>query len=125
MKYFTQRLRPEWKGEVNNEPSKTERQSHMSAKVRIENLILAGERLQQARAEAYDYPEPKEVPEDIPEDPTRVPGFDMADASQIKLEVENRLKTQKEKAEELKRLEAELAKIEADKAKKEEADKAE
>lgn len=61
----------------------TESAGYISAKQRIENLIFAGQRLIQARAEQYDlsgeYTDEDE--DNIRIDPTRRKDFDLADAT--------------------------------------------
>lgn len=66
-----------------------EKAGYVSAQKRIEALILAGQRLVQSRIDAYDFD--KEIDEDF-EDPTRNPGYDMADAFQDNLSVQSRIK---------------------------------
>lgn len=66
----------------------TEKAGYLSAQKRIENLLLAGRRLVASRAQAYDFEH--EIDEDY-EDPTRNPGYDMADAFQDQLGADMRL----------------------------------
>lgn len=60
----------------------TEQAGYVPPKIQIENMIMAGQRLNAARAEMYDFPPGEEVDENY-SDPTRDPGFDVADASQM------------------------------------------
>jgi len=59
--------------------------SYIPAKQQIESFIQSGKNLQAARQGRYDFE--GEVDEDFT-DPTRSPGFDMADASQLLLQAE-------------------------------------
>jgi len=59
--------------------------SYIPAKQQIESFIQSGRNLQAARQGRYDFE--GEVDEDFT-DPTRSPGFDMADASQLLLQAE-------------------------------------
>lgn len=79
--------------EVNSGISPVEKNGYISAQKRIENLILAGQRLIESRKQQFDFIG-NEIDEDF-YDPTRDPNFDMADASQIALSVDTRLKAQK------------------------------
>lgn len=63
------------------EKSMTEKSGYVPQNVRVENLILAGQRLAKARDELYDTIKEVDIDE-VPLDPTRLPGYDMADASQ-------------------------------------------
>lgn len=74
---------------------KVERAGYVSAQTRIENLLMAGQRLQQFRSENYDFTG-RPIDEDY-EDPTRRPGYDMADAFQDAINIKSRLKSRKEK----------------------------
>jgi len=76
-KYNRQRIPVEF----NSGEDLCERAGYIPAQTRIENLILAGRRLVQARQEMYDFPDGKVDPDFI--DPTRSPGFDMADATAL------------------------------------------
>lgn len=73
---------------------------YIPAKQRIENMIMAGQRLALARKELYDFD--GEVDENF-EDPTRRPGYDLADAFQdnekVKIRLKNAKKEQIEKKE--------------------------
>lgn len=59
---------------------------YIPAHKQINNLINAGQRLAAARAEMYDFPD-GEIDENF-NDPTRNGNFDLADATQINLEME-------------------------------------
>ena len=62
---------------------------YMSAEKRITNLLLAGQRLDSARKEAYDFPD-GQIDEKFV-DPTRASNYDIADAYQDSLDVNRRL----------------------------------
>jgi len=59
--------------------------SYIPAKQQIESFIQSGKNLQASRQGRYDFE--GEVDEDFT-DPTRSPGFDMADASQLLMQAE-------------------------------------
>lgn len=71
----------------------TETAGYVSTKRRIEEMIQAGERLVQARQEQFDFMDEVDMDEQDP-DPTRQPGFDLADASMIAQDLRFRLKAQ-------------------------------
>lgn len=62
--------------------SRVNRFRHVPIRTQVENFILAGERLEKIRREAFDFPPGVEVDENY-SDPTRAKGFDMADASML------------------------------------------
>lgn len=95
MKLFTCYDRPEDSFEVNVGPSKVEKVGYVPPNILIENMIYAGMRLNAARTEAYDAETAAEAAE-MPIDPTRNPGFDMADASQRLMSLKDRLNKQKQ-----------------------------
>nr|WAE43507.1 MAG: hypothetical protein [Microviridae sp.] len=70
----------------------TEQAGYIPPHIQIEDMMLAGQRLQQARAERFDFPDGKV--DDTFIDPTRKSNFDLADASAIAMETEARLKQQ-------------------------------
>lgn len=86
----------------------TESAGYITAKQRIENMILAGQRLVEFRKEQFDFPD--KIDENF-SDPTRDKNFDLADATMLSLENEERLKQQK--AENDKKLAEEKQKKEA------------
>lgn len=88
-----------------------EKAGYVSAGKRIENLIIAGMRLQLARREQFDTTDPRHEPTLVP---TRKLNYDMADASQDRIRIANRLMEQA--AEAKRKKEAEQAKIKAEKA---------
>lgn len=92
----------------NNGKRKIEVAGYIPANVRIENMIDAGRRLIEARAEQYDYKTAQEVPEDGgPLDPTRNPNYDLADVTMAAQYLDPKLKEASKKAKELKAAEEE------------------
>lgn len=79
--------------EVSEQKSKTQKTGYISAKQRIENLMLAGNRLKEYRQEQYDWPDGN-IDENFV-DPTRRKGYDLADASQDALINQANLKAAK------------------------------
>lgn len=61
---------------------KVETAGYIPAEVQIRNMMVAGQRLGEYRAEMYDYGEEVSDDEAIG-DPTRSPNFDLADAAQL------------------------------------------
>ena len=74
-KYSLQKTPPE----VNKGPSHVEKAGYIPAQARIENMMLAGQRLVAHRAEMYDFKELKDIDESFT-DPTRSKNYDMSDA---------------------------------------------
>lgn len=72
--------------------SETEQSGYIPPKVQIENMILAGQRLDHARSQ-YDFESEDDIDDDL-YDPTRSGNYDLADATQSALDVEARLKEQ-------------------------------
>ena len=70
--------------------SDTEQSGYIPPKVQIENMILAGQRLDHARSQ-YDFESEDDIDEGL-SDPTRSGNYDLADATQSALGVEARLK---------------------------------
>lgn len=96
--------------EVNDGPELVETQGYVPAKKQIEDMIYAGERLAAARSEAYDYAS-QDMDDGVTMDPTRSPGFDLADAAVLRRQAESRLKDQKDAADKV--TAAQKAQIEA------------
>jgi len=90
---FTHWRRPPKNPEVMDPLTKTESAGYIPPKTQIENLIMAGKRLQDWRKEMYDFPDSKDIDESF-EDPTRGPGYDLADASRDAQAVASRLNAQ-------------------------------
>lgn len=89
MKFHTNYEPPEVDFEKNSGEKKVEKAGYMPAEVQIFQMIQAGQRLGEARKEMFDFAPGQEVDEDV-FDPTRSPGFDMADASQINLNLQDK-----------------------------------
>lgn len=87
------------KPEVNSGKTLVEKAGYLSAQKRIENMILAGQRLVDYRKAQYDFPE-GEIKEDF-EDPTRAKNFDLAEATQLQLRTEASLKARQKQQEAL------------------------
>lgn len=99
--------------ERNSGEIKVEKGNYLPAKKRIENLMLAGQRLNQSRQESYDFPDGN-IDENF-FDPTRNKSFDMADAFQLSQMTEARLKafqTAQEQREEAKKEEIDSKHVE-------------
>lgn len=74
----------------------TEQAGYIPPQVQIENMILAGQRLDASRRALYDFDSEDDIDEDA-SDPTRSGNFDLADATQ--LEFATRASLSKAKAE--------------------------
>ena len=85
------------KGEVLTSDTQTEQSGYVDPKRQIEDMILAGRRLDEARKNQYDFPSGEDIDEDI-YDPTRSGNFDLSDASQMQFEANERLREQRLKA---------------------------
>lgn len=79
------------KVEVFSEDTQVEVAGYVSANKKIAQLLSAGVRLNLARKEQFDT---MDTDADIPIDPTRAPGVDMADISRIARETSIRLARQ-------------------------------
>ena len=90
-KFKTQYSGNTTKPEKNHGERLVETAGYIPAQVRIENMMLAGRRLAEARKELYDFPAGVEPDESL-SDPTRSPNFDLADASAIQMAAESRLR---------------------------------
>jgi len=93
MIFYNQWKRPPKNPEIMDPLTITESAGYIPPKKQIENLINAGKRLQAWRKEMYDFPDSENV-DDAFEDPTRGPGFDLADASREASAVNARLRSQ-------------------------------
>lgn len=74
-----------------------EKAGYIPAQQRIENLILAGQRLSDFRKEQFDFHEQKDIDENF-YDSTRNKNYDLADAFQDSLRVEENIKQATEEA---------------------------
>ena len=79
--------------EVLDPHSETEQAGYIPPQVQIENMMLAGQRLDQSRKAMFDFASEEEIDEDA-FDPTRRGNFDLADASQMAMETEMSLRDQ-------------------------------
>lgn len=91
MSYYTKDKRPEKKPEINLDDPIVETAGYRSAEVQINEMLMAGQRLVDYRKQRYEFGGDEVVPADY-EDPTRRPGFDMADASALKRLTDERFK---------------------------------
>ena len=80
--------------EVNSGEILVETAGYLSTEKRINNMLLAGQRLVESRRTEYDL-EGDYDNEDIDLDPTRDPGYDLADATQDMLSLEQKAESQK------------------------------
>lgn len=69
-------------GEKNSQETFVEIGGYRTVKQMIEEFVVSGKRLEEARADQYDYDDDVDV-DDAEFDPTREKGFDLADASNI------------------------------------------
>lgn len=67
--------------EVLDPHSETEQAGYIPPQIQIENMMLAGQRLDSSRRALYDFPDAQSIDESL-SDPTRAANFDLADASQ-------------------------------------------
>lgn len=87
--FRTKYNRPPRKAEVFTTEELVETGSYRPVNDVISNMILAGKRLE-ASVQGYEFSDGEEVPEDY-EDPTRTPGYDLADASRDLAAAQERL----------------------------------
>ena len=92
--FRTKYNRPNLVEEVNDGKSKVETAGYVPAEVQIMDMLSAGIRLNEYRKDRFDFAADEVVPDDFI-DPTRSPGFDLADASIIGRDVDSRLKEAK------------------------------
>lgn len=78
--------------EQNSGEIKVDKLGYCSPKVRIENMIAAGQRLKDYRESQYDFPKGEIDVNYI--DPTRSPSYDMADAFQDSIQIDAKLAEQ-------------------------------
>lgn len=97
---MTNYLRPERRKEAGGGPRIVEASGYIPTKVQVENMMIAGQRLNDYRREQYDYSEGDSVPDDVVPDPTRNPEFDLADATRLGREANARIDKAKKEAEE-------------------------
>ena len=73
--------------EVLDPHSETEQAGYIPPQVQIENMILAGQRLDESRRAQFDFESADDIDEDA-YDPTRSGNFDLADATRLAMEAE-------------------------------------
>lgn len=76
--------------EMNYGPTLVVDEGYLSTQELIELMVREGQELVAARKEMHDFPPEVPIDETLPLDPTRQPGYDLADASQALLELEQR-----------------------------------
>jgi len=90
MKFATQYTPNKNIPEKNSGKKMIEKIGYIPAQKRIENLLLAGQRLKDFRDSQFDFPDEKSIDHDF-FDPTRAKNFDLADASQMQYDITGRL----------------------------------
>jgi len=90
VEFRTKYNRPKLVEEVNDGKNKVETAGYVPAEVQILDMLNSGMRLNEYRKERYDFAADEVVPDDFI-DPTRSPGFDLADATAIGRDVDLRL----------------------------------
>ena len=75
--------------------SETEQAGYIPPQRQIEDMMLAGRRLDDYRKSQFDFPDDDSIDEDV-YDPTRAGNFDLSDASQMSYDVNNRIREAKE-----------------------------
>ena len=78
-------------GEVNLGKNLVEKAGYIPAQARIENMILAGQRLIEHRKELYDFSDGKDIDENFT-DPTRSKNYDMSDAFLMSEAIKNNVR---------------------------------
>ena len=96
---MTNYVRPDRRKEVGGGPRIVEVSGYIPTKVQVENMLIAGQRLNEFRREQYDYSDGDSVPDDVVPDPTRNPEFDLADATRLSRAANERLDQAKKEAE--------------------------
>ena len=79
MQFQTKYTHEKSPGEVNLGKNLVEKAGYIPAQARIENMILAGQRLVEHRKEMYDFSDGQDIDETF-SDPTRSKNYDMSDA---------------------------------------------
>jgi len=79
MQFQTKYTHEKSPGEVNQGKNLVEKAGYIPAQARIENMILAGQRLIEYRKEMYDFSDGNDIDETF-SDPTRSKNYDMSDA---------------------------------------------
>lgn len=91
MQFQTKYTHEKSPGEINLGKNLVEKAGYIPAQSRIENMILAGQRLVEHRKEMYDFSNDKDIDESF-SDPTRSKNYDMADAFIMSEVIKNNIK---------------------------------
>ena len=91
MQFQTKYTHEKSPGEVNLGKNLVEKAGYIPAQARIENMILAGQRLVEHRKEMYDFSDGKDIDENFT-DPTRSKNYDMSDAFIMSEVIKNNIK---------------------------------
>ena len=91
MQFQTKYTHEKSPGEVNLGKNLVEKAGYIPAQARIENMILAGQRLIEHRKEMYDFSDGKDIDENFT-DPTRSKNFDMSDAFIMSESIKNNVR---------------------------------
>lgn len=97
MDFYGKHRRPVLEEGKMDTTSKTETAGYIPAEKLIESFIVAGRRLDASRKQQFDFDEGETIPDDFV-DPTRAPGYDLADASLATQAVGTRLRDQAREA---------------------------
>lgn len=103
------------KPEINSGETLVETAGYIPAKKKIENMILAGQRLVEYRKSQFDFEDHKSIDEDY-YDPTRNKNLDMAEAFQMSDSATRRLKAFQKAQDELKKDEKGVKPLESEKS---------
>lgn len=79
--------------------SETEQAGYIPPQVQIENMIMAGQRLDASRKALYDFESEADIDESAI-DPTRSGNFDLADATQMSFAVDDSMRDSAKRADE-------------------------
>ena len=91
MQFQTKYTHEKSPGEINLGKNIVERAGYIPAQARIENMILAGQRLVEHRKEMYDFSDGKDIDESF-SDPTRSKNYDMSDAFMMSEVIKNNIR---------------------------------
>lgn len=93
--------RPEREGEEFDPVSKTEQSGYIPPKIQIEQMMYSGQKLSGFRKEMFDLSNGED---DGEIDPTRSKSLDLAEASQMGMEIARKLKARQKRIEERKKM---------------------
>lgn len=91
MQFQTKYTHEKSPGEVNQGKNLVEKAGYIPAQARIENMILAGQRLIEHRKEMYDFSDGNDIDETF-SDPTRSKNYDMSDAFIMSESIKNNVR---------------------------------